>query len=135
MGNFQMILGGCAVALLAACQSGGEPAAPLPAAEVAAAKQQWGGKWVGSWGDGCMGSIEVSEVTGTSAKVLYSWWNCGERPPGSQMDPGSPISGDTLTVDAGWARVTYVMTGPNTLQANYTSRRGDARATFLRQLD
>lgn len=130
MHRFARIFAAFAIGLLAAAPTAGPSAAQ--GAGLPALKEKWEGKWVGTWGHGCMGEIEVSDVTHEGADVVYSWWDCGDRPPGREHDPRSPISGDSLTVKAGWAKVTYTMTGPDTLEADYVSRRGDAHATFTR---
>jgi hypothetical protein len=128
-----------AIGLGSAAPAAAQQAASTPATGDATPQQHWEGKWEGTWtgfADGpCSGGIEVSEVTATSANVLYSWGDCGSSVPGSARDRDAKIEGDTLTLRP-FRNLEMVFThvDANTLQGNYTQReRVNATGTFTRQ--
>ena len=119
---------------LAACEQAGQETASSASAganaaasagadsspEAAAAQQRWAGAWLGDWENDCQGAIEVIDVTADSARVRYSWGDCGDGPPGSYIDPAASIEGDELTVHlAGDARAVYTHVDADTLRGEF----------------
>ena len=65
-------------------------------------------------------STTVSNVTGSTAKVVYAYGLCGRDAPGSFVDYNAAINDNTLVADIGMATVSYKVTEPNV--ATGTSR-------------
>jgi len=125
------------VAILTGCQSAEQPtAAPAVAnLDIATLKQQWEGKWPGTWSNGCSGSIMVSDVGPESAVVLYEWGICDKSESGSYVDHDATIAGDQLTVHLGRnIHAAYSHIDENTLRGDYSGRQdGTAGAGIFRR--
>ena len=127
--------------VLAGCQTTKDAPSQTPtltSEQVAEAKAKWTGKWSGAWGaDGnCGSSIEVQEVTGTSAVATYSWrGGCGATP-GSRTDDDATVSGNQLELRLpfGWG-VRYTLRDDGDLDGEWWSRgrKRTASATFYRE--
>ena len=95
----------------------------------------WEGTWVGGWGGSCKSQIDVSDVTGVAAKVVYNCQNCGGEANGSFVDYDATLSGKTLTADIGFASLTYERVGQYTLKGTFRFDTGGdtANGTFVKQ--
>jgi len=111
---------------------------PTSAAGGSSIEQIWEGKWGGTWdgfADGpCSGGIEVTNVTATSADVVYSWGFCGSSVPGSASDSGAKIEDEKLIVRPfPELEMVYIHIDANTLKGEYFRRTGEiASGTFTR---
>ena len=140
MNRMALLLSLLCAGTLAACKTTDEAPPPqLTAEQIATAQSQWTGTWSGTWleGGSCSSSIEVQEVTGTSAVATYSWGSgCGGRGPGSRTDSDARISGDVITLSLTWGwGVQYTIRPDGNLDGEFWTRgrKNVVTATFYKE--
>lgn len=143
MRHFMICLALTSVLLLPACKTTQDTAtttaAPqLTGEQLAALRSSWIGMWAGAWKENgtCASSIEVKQVTGTSAVATYTWGGGCGGVPGSYTDDSASLSGDVLQLRLkfGWG-AKYRLLEDGNLAGEWWSRgrKHTASATFIRQ--
>ena len=140
MSRVSLLLPLLCAGILSACETTDEaPPQQLTTDQIAAAQSQWTGKWSGSWFEGgsCSSSIEVRDVTGTSAVATYSWGSgCGGRGPGSRTDSDARIAGDIITLNLTWGwGAQYTIRSDGNLDGEFWTRgrKNVVTATFYKE--
>ncbi len=121
-----------AATFLSACESqvqqGAQPAGQVAAQTQAQNTQVWGGDWTGTWSGNCTATMNVSDVTDTSAVVVHNYGACGDLAAGTSADNAASITGPTMNSTYLGFDIEYTVAEGGTLNA-VMSRGGALVAT------